>query len=248
MILEKKRWQFIPIHEHWFDFTYHWSDLLCMAVYFRIPETDKKPIGMIEFTGRSVQVNLRQDKTEIWKGFSKQTKNYIRQAEKKALPVRFDQDLVGFVTYFNKFALFKKIPSLSIKDFSELHTNFLVSKVYLEAEIVAMHLYLLHAPSGQVQLFRSASGRYFLPHLDKNDIGAANKFMHFKAMDYFKEQGFTNYDFGGFSQPTDPDYKKFKGVNQFKKNFGGEEFIFRNIASPAYYAIKKLTDLLASVR
>ena len=203
---------------------------------------------MIQFTGRSVRIDLRKELDLIWNGFSKQTKNYIRQAEKKEIPVYFDNDLPGFVTYFNRFAGFKNIPSISISDFSAFHTDFLIAKTQIGSETVAMHLYLLHRETRQVQLFRSASGRYFLQDLDKNEIGAANKLMHFKAIQHFKNLGFSHYDFGGFSKPSDADFKKFKGVNQFKKNFGGDEFIYRNIASPAYFLTKKITGLLESVR
>ncbi|KYP13648.1 peptidoglycan bridge formation glycyltransferase FemA/FemB family protein [Flavihumibacter sp. CACIAM 22H1] len=110
-----------------------------------------------------------------------------------------------------------------------------------------MHFYLVDPESGQVQLFRSASGRYFLQYPDKNEIGKANKYMHYSMIRHFKNKGFQVYDFGGYSLPLDADFRKFSGVNQFKKNFGGEEVVYRNFASPAYYLLKKISDAIASL-
>jgi hypothetical protein len=248
MIFIKKRWRIIPIREHWFEFNHHWYDYLSFAVYFRVPQKVERPRGMLSFTGRTIQINLQNDLESIWNAFSKQTKNYIRQAERNGLTVDFNCGIEEFVTFFNKFARRKGISAMSRSDFDNINQNYTLTKIRIGSEVVAMHFYLLDPETGMVQLFRSASGRYFIDHIKKNEIGAANKFMHYKAIEHFKSQGFHIYDFGGYSLPSDQDYKKFTGVNQFKKNFGGEEVVYRDFASPAYYLAKRLTDFYSYIR
>jgi lipid II:glycine glycyltransferase (peptidoglycan interpeptide bridge formation enzyme) len=52
-------------------------------------------------------------------------------------------------------------------------------------------------------------------------VGYFNKRLHWEDMKYFKNLGYSVYDWGGFSHKQDD--KVLMGINAFKKSFGGVE-------------------------
>ena len=57
--------------------------------------------------------------------------------------------------------------------------------------------------------------------IDKNMIGYANKWLHWKDFLYFKEIGVESYDWGGVTW-NEEDQGKLEGINKFKASFGGK--------------------------
>lgn len=58
----------------------------------------------------------------------------------------------------------------------------------------------------------------------KNIIGRANKFLHWKDMQFFKSIGIETYDLGGIAS-----YEKPNGIDRFKINLGGKPVSYYNI-------------------
>lgn len=81
-------------------------------------------------------------------------------------------------------------------------------------------IYHTHVLDGEVvRLFHSAS-LYRLDEDDKNKqyiLGIANRYLHYREMCYFKEQGLKIYDWGGAGQDDE-----VKNITRFKASFGGE--------------------------
>lgn len=50
-------------------------------------------------------------------------------------------------------------------------------------------------------------------------VGMANRFLHFENIKYFKENGYEEYDFGGYAYNTQD--KHLQNINAFKAAFGG---------------------------
>lgn len=73
--------------------------------------------------------------------------------------------------------------------------------------------------SETVRLFHSAS-LYRLDEDDRNRqyiLGIANRYLHYREMCYFKNQGLKTYDWGGAGQD-----EEVKNITKFKASFGGK--------------------------
>jgi len=79
-------------------------------------------------------------------------------------------------------------------------------------------------------------------NFDRNLIGRANKYLTVTDINYFKEQGFKTFDFGGFAKDTENE--SLKGINNYKLQFGGELVRCTNYYSFNYWILKKISKLL----
>lgn len=60
-------------------------------------------------------------------------------------------------------------------------------------------------------------------NLDANMIARCNKRLHWEDYLYFKARGYVSYDWGGISNPQNPN-----GIDEFKMRFGGEPYTYYN--------------------
>lgn len=88
-------------------------------------------------------------------------------------------------------------------------------------EILVYHVYL-HDKKNVLLLYSTS---YSNRDKDKAKIiGWANKFLHYKDIEYFKFKKYTNYEWGGIKNPEQPN-----GIDKFKMGFGGEIVSFDNV-------------------
>ena len=178
MIIFKKKVWFIPVRECWYNAKIRLPDFFLCCVYFNIQPKCITSKFIKSFAGKTIVISLQEATSKIFSGFSKQTKNCIRQAEKCKMEAMFDTPVASFVEFYNLFAVKKKLNRISAADFDHLNGAFQLCHVSYNGEVCAMHFYLLDKDSGQVQLFRSASRRLFDDSIEKNIVGKANKYLH----------------------------------------------------------------------
>jgi len=65
-------------------------------------------------------------------------------------------------------------------------------------------------------------------------VGMANRFLHFENIKYFKENGYKEYDFGGYAYNTQD--KHLQNINAFKAAFG--EYYLNYYSYPLYISLK----------
>lgn len=105
------------------------------------------------------------------------------------------------------------------------------------AYVVGMKtIHVLHSAS----LFRSQDRE------QRALTGRANRWLHWRSMLYFSEHGATHYDWGGlFEDESTPEQI---GINQFKKEFGGQQarrydcLVARNARGHLRLGLKRLGD------
>lgn len=91
-----------------------------------------------------------------------------------------------------------------------------------DVDLVVYHLYL--SDFNNSVLVYSASPVWDNPEKEKiNSIGRMNKYLHWKDMLYFKSMGCQRFEWGGITDPDNPN-----GIDKFKMEFGGDAACFIN--------------------
>jgi hypothetical protein len=142
-----------------------------------------------------------------------------------------------YVEFFNVFAASKRRTRIEPQEFAELCSNgaLCIRCAVQDSRPLVMHAYVV---SGDIaRLHQSAS--HFREREDqesRNLTGRANRFLHWDDMIYFKNQGFSLYDYGGvYAGQTD---REKLAIAQFKLAFGGvkrREYLYIVPVSPAGY-------------
>jgi len=159
----------------------------------------------------------------------------VRRAEKDGLQFAEENNQQNFLKFYNHFATLKKLGRLSQAHLTSLKSHLLITKVLVEEQVGAYHVYVLDPEEARARLLYSAQ---LQAGLDRALLGRANRWLHFKDMLLLQERGFRVYDWGGITKPgTDPERE---GITQFKLGFGGtieEEY---NLYSPLLAFLRKM--------
>ena len=203
-----------------------------------------KPTRFIQFQGKSFlqrfmskqhyytkHVDLTQSEASLKSSFSKSVKYSINKSNKSDITFHTyalnNRSAIDFyINYFNDFSKSKNLYfTLSCKDiisFLELN-SFMVTCAKQKEQILVMHGYTLNKASKSTVLTHSAS-HYRVQEkeqIDRNLIGIANRFLHYEDMCYFKKEGFSIYDLGGYQIEETKDSSLLK-INSFKDGFKGK--------------------------
>ncbi len=201
----------------------------------------------------SIKINLKQDEQNIFNNMKKETRYEIRRALLKD-NLRFEHFsnisatmIDDFYMFYNLFASKKNISPLRksnrVKIYAE-QNRILLSRVFDNNNVVlCYHVYL--TINDKARLLFSASMIYD-PKISsdvKAMIGRANRALHWQDILYFKNLGYSIYDFGGWYSGN-TDVQKLK-INNFKESFGGIIYKYYDYIVPItikgriYYLLKK---------
>jgi len=169
--------------------------------------------------------DLTQTEDELYNKIAKNSRYKIRRAEREGVKVHFYdsnvessflQSIIGFYNEFvdTKDELSFKLCYNYLKPFIE-NGAFFTSQAADDNGVLIEHIYYLD--KDRVRLWYSASLFRNDDTKKRNEIGRANRYLHWRDMQYFKMHGFSIYDWGGYS--TRPEVAK---ISEFKKSFGGE--------------------------
>jgi hypothetical protein len=195
-------------------------------------------------------VDLTQPQDALLTAIHKDSRYEIRRAEKSdgIVAEHYPQPaelLEAFQTFYNAFAQQKGLPLLDRVSLQRsCHAGHLVlSRIMREGNPMLWHAY--YCAAGRARLLYSASLFRDLDSGQRNLIGRANRYLHWRDMLDFKAAGFYTYDLGGWSPPESGDAEKLR-INQFKEEFGGLVSVEFNCVYPASikgrvaYAVKRL--------
>lgn len=181
---------------------------------------------------------------EIWKKMSKKKRNMIRKAKKNGLEVKkspkIEKDIITFYemqkeTYARsnkkgfKLNYIKSILNLKDSDlfFTQKDDKLLASAIMMGNK---KQVYYLHGASIQ------------------NSFGASD-ILQWRMIEYYKEEGYKYYDFGGVAFDSTNNTKS-EGIKHFKKSFGGDflhtyraVIILSPVRNQIYNAIGKLYSI-----
>lgn len=172
---------------------------------------------------------------ETFQKFSSTTKNEIRRAEREGVNVTFytsedinsdDGALIRMALLYTNMYAEKGMNGmeLPIKELLAYAKNgcLLISVASIDGAETVFHSYVVY--EGKSRLLHSCSEFRVADNAMRNAIGRANKYLHFKDMEYLASLGGDSYDWGGISSSTEPN-----GIDKFKMSFGGDPVKYYNI-------------------
>ena len=192
-----------------------------------IPENTE---GLIAQQDRKTLVNnLLENEEEIISRFKKNTKYEIKRAakegcysafylgkelaDKKDILLRVDKAHAQMFADKGKKSK-REFPTMMAAARADMLA---VSIGYLpDGRECAYHVYIIGEKVARL-LHSIAVFREVESNEDRNAIGRLNRYLHHEDMLKFKEQGYTTYDWGGYSEE-----EHLKSISDFKKAFGGE--------------------------
>jgi lipid II:glycine glycyltransferase (peptidoglycan interpeptide bridge formation enzyme) len=168
-------------------------------------------------------INLNQDIDVIWRRVKRQHKRHIRRAEKNGTTITVSKDYQKFYQIYKRFLIQKKYAySFGLKifplQFMQKYGILFISEN--QGEILGGNLYFVDEDNA---LLISNAYQLFGNSIDKNkQISDANCYIHWEAIQYFKNLGIINYDFGGLEDNAKPLNHQIDGLDYYKRSFGGD--------------------------
>ena len=188
-----------------------------------LPQSSKR-IFIFYKLFRTLLIDLEKNEQDIFNEMGKNTRYDIRRAEREGVEYEeinnpSDKEIEKFALSFNKFAAQKNIRPCDPEKLKACSQKgaFIITMAKVGNEIICIHGYLFDG--GRAIMLYSASFRDSGDSKQRNLIGRANRFLHWKAILSFKKKGGKWYDFCGLSLEGGG----LEGINKFKKGFGGME-------------------------
>jgi hypothetical protein len=210
--------KFIKVQEIWFDD--ETIEKVDKVVFNQVPAQSKNAEKFV-----TLLLNLQESEEEIRKHFKKNNKYEINRAQKKdnlAISIYFDEitdEILGqYFESYNDFARERNFTLMSypVLKYYVAENKFALSNISnSKGQILIWHSYIV----GKNRVRLRTSNSINISNEDKGLIGRANRLLHWKDIQFFKNREFDLYDFGGW-YPGKDDQKK-SGINAFKESFGG---------------------------
>ena len=187
---------------------------------------DAPPPGNAHFvTQYTIEIDLTARMESLRAAMRRSTRIQIRRAEADGLQIHFwlhpdAQVLESFVCFYDRVA-WKRLPGSSVARLHALEQNGMLALSSVDSssdEPLVWHCYEIIG--SRVRCWYSASILHlFKTSTERNKLGRANRYLHYRDMAAFQSAGFEVYDFGGWYSGKE-DAKKL-GINRFKEDFGG---------------------------
>ena len=223
-----RRWP-ITIKNYWFGQRPMKHALPDIARLNGIPEPLK---GAINIEAWTLLIDLSGTDSDLMTLLDRDTGKQVRRAEREGILVerydcRHSNILNDFFMFYNNFAESKSEVRNVLEISVKLHMLKRIANsgmlkvtraVGRDGELLVYRVYV--AADGRVRGFHSASlFRKTQSSEHRHYVGRANRYLHVQNMLYFKHQGYSKYDMGGWY--SGKDNESLLRVNRFKEAFGG---------------------------
>lgn len=232
----------INITNNYYHLTIY-SDKSSLVDYFRFAcytsFRGTKPHLFKEHHGLTSYIVLDQDMDLIFQKFKSNYRNEIRKAISLGIECSQEESLDSFISYYNDFASKRNLTSIKSNHVLK-YNNYIITQATYNNIVLTYHTYIMDEENKIVRLLYSASNRLD-ENIETKVVGYANKLLHYKDFELFKNKGYLTYDFAGICD--NPKDKVRYGIGQFKKGFGGELVKTRTYYSPIMYIVLKLRSI-----
>lgn len=236
MVWYSRKFYLFRVYDSWFSVRPGLLSKLSIHSYNHIRKEYRSPF-LIREPNYTVELDITQSADKIMEGFSRTVRNSVRKAETEGVQCYFDNDVSKFIAFYNEFALLKGLAPESDEKILSFGKFFRISYAELDGEILAAHSYVYDPVQKIVRQMHSASKR-FDEKFDRNQIGRANRLLHYRDMLAFKEEGIEAYDFGGYTPVNSKEV--IDSLLQFKLDFGGIKKETNNYFTLPYYLLRSL--------
>lgn len=221
------------------------ADIFKGVHYFSyLGDVAKIPWFYLRRQGVSCFTDLTQDMDVIIAHMKSNTRNEIRRAMKEGCEFAVSNDLDEFVAFYNAFCDSKGLNDYTSKSRILKYKSFLITKVFKGEALLAMHVNILDA-EGKVAFLMFSCSQRLSEGVDRKLIGWGNKFLHYKDLEYLKNNGYVRYDWSGIClNPADERYT----IGQFKLSFGGEVIYPLMLRTPLFAVMECSRVVLMKLR
>jgi len=168
-------------------------------------------------------IDLTKDLDEIWYKFDKKSTRYeIKKAMKFIDKIRILENenyeqffKMGNEYYFLKYGINKKF---NITEILSKKRNHYLLLAYYDNDLICGAFYIYDSKKERIRLNYSFS-KYLFGKEYSHISSFLNKYLHWYAIQKFKNEGFKLYDFGGINLNKN---SKTYGITKFKLSFGGD--------------------------
>ena len=155
----------------------------------------------------------------MWKALNATGRNNIRRVEKLGDRVSIERNGPNgrrdFLDLLGTLARHKDhVSTISANRLALFGNAADVFVVYLDGKAYGAHLMLSDPEAGRARLLFSAGRRLEEPEMARTSADL-NRLLHWREMQFYREQGFQTYDFGGITEEATD------GIARFKLSFGG---------------------------
>lgn len=219
------------------------------AVYYANFRGDatKIPFYYHVIKGESAETDLTLPLEEIFSNMKSNTRNEIKRAQKEGCTFSATSDYSDFIPFYNSFCkskgLVDRVDSERLSKYNG-DNELLITKVTCNEKVLAMHANIINKNQGLSFLLFSCSQRLD-SDVDKRLIGWANRFLHYKDLEYLKNIGIKKYDWSGVC--TDPNDERFS-ISQFKLSFGGRYTTSLVLETPLFRFLLLFRSIIDKVR
>jgi lipid II:glycine glycyltransferase (peptidoglycan interpeptide bridge formation enzyme) len=217
MILVKKK-------KHGLPYTYLWfaeepTPTFMPRIYMN--STSSKPkIGYVKRKQFTKIIDLKDTEESIFSNFGKNATYKIKRAIREGVDFKKIDDIEMFIDFYNTFAIEKGREKINQHDLFGWNETIEAYAAVIDGTSLVMHSYLTDPDQRRVRLLHSASQfRGSSDSKERNFIGRANRFLHYKMMIHYKDQDYHIYDLGGYAKDTTD--RDLAQINNFKDEFGG---------------------------
>ena len=168
------------------------------------------------------------------------TRNEIRRAEREGCRFEIDKDASDFIPFYNSFCDSKGFPDYVNARRLSKFKSLLITRVVCGDTVLAMHATQLD-PVGKIALLILSGSQRLDVGANSKLIGWGNRYLHFKEIEWLKQQGYETYDWSGVClDPNNPQHT----IGQFKLSFGGEVVDSWTLKSPLYVLLEHARSVI----
>lgn len=233
MISQRVKKGIVRITDVWFEET-RFPDIEKKCDFVQYHDT-RHPLEsdghLLSATHYQTLVNdLTETEQEIMARFRSNVRNEIRRAKKEEVEVEnYDSNklkdrrdvIAEFDKHHQNMCKQKGMPIKSERKTLQAYVNSNALSITIakrDGIECVYHIYICDKEQrSKVRLLHSVSVfRELLDNAERNDIGRANRMLHYEDMIHFKKLGYAKYDWGGYSEKPE-----HKNIAEFKAGFGG---------------------------
>ena len=217
------------------------GDLFRVVIYFSYHgNLSKVPWWYSKHKGNSCFTDLTKSMDEIMAGMKSNTRNEIRRAVKEGCNFEIVDGFDEFISLYNAFCKSKGLADFTSEARMRKFGKILVTKAVHNGTTMAMHTNILDEV-GKVALLQFSCSPRLDENVDRKMIGWANRFLHYKDLEWLRENGYKTYDWSGVVvDPDDPRHS----IGEFKLSFGGTLCDSWTLRSPLYILAEKARGML----
>jgi len=247
--ITRKRGPFV-IKEIWFSQS-PFVPTGCDSVTFMNCQRSVSLAGFERAEYPTAVIDLAEPLDAIWKNVSSSCRYEIRRAEREGVKVRTSEDWNELYSTHRSFGQAKGLHGYSEwgrKAFIDYARNGTLFTAEFDGHILNGHLYF--RDEQYMRLIIAPSRRFERGEFSTKLVGHANRLTFWTAIKHAKTSGLRVFDVGGIWTGIDQLNPRYKGINQFKMEFGGKMntvYIYRMDMSNTFKIAQGCKDLLDRV-